>query len=645
MSEMIQIQQTLHGYRQGHQLLNASMEFSVMDRRMLDMMSDGAGISSAKCDGYITGYLLPETRKYVIAKTWYADEMDRPGCVWTHSLIFNLEDLLQIKDMEALLTLFCRPCKEGTVDYNNAVQFRQNDKLCLINTEKLQYIIYTIYSVDTTRYVEVESNGYEAYLLFAVSRMPIWLLEKFSFCTNSQINRCIGGRTLSYQMVMPENVHRVYHESVGGMLYKEKENSFQCPAWAREYARAVIADDIEEINAFVTIFTGSSSRFTTFNQLLRLYFITRDWEEGYSLNNYIDIVQKLFKDETDVYLEKIVSEYIGGNYFDELFLEDFIEMTKIVKKLKKKIGEREQEKLADKIIRKTSKKIPDFLDKYIHGELGSQEASLAQKIILTAKPEDLIAISKMSHDIVVVAVATNYTLVFSKDIWTQPRNFQCDVINAVDASIADNDWMDILSLVLENSSEDVSEAIYSKVQQNLTPILFELFSKKLNIHHENMLYIWEKYLLKDQIRLVRCMHGFTDFRLIKQLLLKINTYDADVRNAIPVSGWTELFRICSFEKGKEQMVMAIKMLPIILESGSELPVEFVAPVFGKIHQGLAASQIAFEDWHLFEPFLPPVEIWYAWDKCLRLRMAFMNAGYKIEELLFEFKKSDWGEDD
>ena len=38
---------------------------------------------------YYTGYPLENGEKYVIAKTWYAYEMKRPGCVWTHSIVLH----------------------------------------------------------------------------------------------------------------------------------------------------------------------------------------------------------------------------------------------------------------------------------------------------------------------------------------------------------------------------------------------------------------------------------------------------------------------------------------------------------------------------------------------------------------------------
>lgn len=52
------------------------------------VLSDMSGPSMQPgFDEYVTGYPLTGTDYVVFAKTWYAPEMQRPGCVWTHSLL------------------------------------------------------------------------------------------------------------------------------------------------------------------------------------------------------------------------------------------------------------------------------------------------------------------------------------------------------------------------------------------------------------------------------------------------------------------------------------------------------------------------------------------------------------------------------
>ena len=106
---MIIADQTLHGYANGHQVLASSCELDLSDRMKMDVLSD----LNCRCDkddlSYYMGYYLEQANKYVIAKTWYADEMLRSGCVWTHSIIFNMNDFSKINNFDTIIKLFRRP--------------------------------------------------------------------------------------------------------------------------------------------------------------------------------------------------------------------------------------------------------------------------------------------------------------------------------------------------------------------------------------------------------------------------------------------------------------------------------------------------------------------------------------------------------
>lgn len=82
------IHQAVHGYRDGHRLLSSSTPLGSDTARAMLVLSDMSGPSMQPgFDEYLTGYPLAGTDYFVFAKTWYAPEMQRPGCVWTHSLL------------------------------------------------------------------------------------------------------------------------------------------------------------------------------------------------------------------------------------------------------------------------------------------------------------------------------------------------------------------------------------------------------------------------------------------------------------------------------------------------------------------------------------------------------------------------------
>ena len=113
-ADRITIDQTLHGYSEGHRLIEGSVKLPQPDARTMLVLSDASGSGSRiPPNGYLTGYPLAEAGKYVLARTWAAPEMSRPGCVWTHSLLIDFPDLARLGSADELLERFRRPSGIG----------------------------------------------------------------------------------------------------------------------------------------------------------------------------------------------------------------------------------------------------------------------------------------------------------------------------------------------------------------------------------------------------------------------------------------------------------------------------------------------------------------------------------------------------
>ena len=117
MGPPIIIDQAIFGYRDGHNILAASVELAPRVRQFLATATDGSGPEKSEGfkDGY-TGLPVPDTDFYALFCTWPAPEMTRPGCVWSHVLLINLADLARIPDLGALRHLFARPKEPNELD-------------------------------------------------------------------------------------------------------------------------------------------------------------------------------------------------------------------------------------------------------------------------------------------------------------------------------------------------------------------------------------------------------------------------------------------------------------------------------------------------------------------------------------------------
>lgn len=101
------VDQQIHGYRSGHQLIAASRRLPRPDQDLVDRLSDMAGqLRPAETfKPYLTIYPLPSGNDYVVARTWQDLEAPRSGCVRTRSLIVPLELWLSLEGIRGLLPL------------------------------------------------------------------------------------------------------------------------------------------------------------------------------------------------------------------------------------------------------------------------------------------------------------------------------------------------------------------------------------------------------------------------------------------------------------------------------------------------------------------------------------------------------------
>lgn len=145
MSDSIIINQCLHGYDSGHSLIASSLSLPKQTLSLLLIMSDAATIGYVKnSPSYLTGYPLPEIGAYALARTWPADDMSRPGCVWTHTIIIDFAELAKIKNLSVLDKVFKQTNYMNNVSfytkklilnnkpYNNIVNVEQIETISLI---------------------------------------------------------------------------------------------------------------------------------------------------------------------------------------------------------------------------------------------------------------------------------------------------------------------------------------------------------------------------------------------------------------------------------------------------------------------------------------------------------------------------------
>lgn len=212
----MKLQQLLFGYNNGHTLLRSSVDLLAEEKSFLLELSDWSGVNEINTPDYITGVPLPRSGFYAFIKSWYAYEMPRPGCVWSHVILLHKQDFFQLNNILLLLDLFQRPSlSEPNIENYCQPIILENKLIGTVLDDSVFFsesitkkIIFNLYSNNTNPVYLTSSseiNAIESLSLKLWSLFPINDRFNFSFCTGSYSSRKYYGREFRFQVITNKN--------------------------------------------------------------------------------------------------------------------------------------------------------------------------------------------------------------------------------------------------------------------------------------------------------------------------------------------------------------------------------------------------------------------------------------------------------
>ena len=263
---MITLHQMLHGYKLGHNYIQGSIVLpSTHDMDKIATLSDWSeyvGVNNER--DYITAYPLDESPYYVVAMTWYADGMRRPGCVWTHSLLIHKDDLSKITDFCSLLYLFEVPLTENYESYSMARAFVEDTKEANTHISEIgenrAAEVYECLLSNTPSFILTELTSYQSQvlLLTLLNYVPSEILKNMSFCSGTAAPRAYDGQYLSLQFVthdgnavkyLDNKTTASWSQLVGNSAVNNKP---QLATLIRHY-QDELGDNVEKLKGFLNV--------------------------------------------------------------------------------------------------------------------------------------------------------------------------------------------------------------------------------------------------------------------------------------------------------------------------------------------------------------------------------------------------------
>lgn len=622
MNKTIKIEQALHGYGNGHQLIASSVDLNIDDKRLMDELSDLSGICEEKrFVDYYTGYPISNGEKYVIARTWYAFEKQRPGCVWTHSLILNTEDVGKISCMKSFEKLFVRPDGNDYRRYVNTILYQNigEDNLVEYNAEKLQYIIYTLFSSEKSKYVGATEIQLENEVLFMLKILPRRLIQQFSFCTMAYNVRKIGNEEFSYQIVDKVKQYKIERKTEKRHICEDFSVIKRYPLWISEYYKYIWENRLYLLHDFMEQYGELYLDFSNYSAMARLYFAAKS-TENITLEEYFKYAD-IVRNQTDIFFYNRTIELILDEHL-KIFVGKEYEIWKMLELKKIKLKNNYQKKLNEKTIRNTPEKIYPILQKYIEGKLSSNTKRVVEKMIMELKPEQLKKVSKMDENICMVLVRQNEGLILAKDIWKESKKFQQMILSVSNKNLSEEILKSLIYVIVKYDKESISESLFTIYGERIIPYVYEAIKKEnfdKNVDIEN----WMTVLLENQKKLLENILCFSRITIIKKILLTIDTYQDQYLYAIDGESWKTLYKKIQENEGVDEN-LAIQFLPVALKTDylDEVLVQIISPIY----KALKNNSMAFEQWNRIQVLLPEVEAYQSWDRCLRIRLALEKKG-------------------
>lgn len=633
MEKIIYVDQALHGYANGHQLLASSCVLDLADRKRMDELSDLSGQHSGEeFVDYYTGYPIEQGEKYVISKTWYAHEMMRPGCVWTHSLIFHTEDLSQISDFPKLLGSFQRPVESQYEAYAYQIPLPSGGKkhFSSYDIQQLQYEIFTVCSSAAPKYVFVDppSLQFDNELFMVLCGLPEEILRTFTFCTMSYEDRNYGDSVFQYQMIPMERkagLARYYRRAPVCEAFYSIE---KYPYWIQQYASALLSDTLNSLYTFIRQYGADRVTLENFSRFSRLYFALTG-EAKLSLTEYADSIETLFPGEPSI-LQKTIELVLDDAFSLDTFKEQEYMILEIIEMKCLSLEKPHWKKLSGKVVRKTPEKLRPYLEEYIAGTPPAHLRKSVEDMIRELPPDALYAASGMDRKICFVLIRKKPSLLLCPDIWKQPKRFQQEMLGAINQDLNSKELRELLTIILQVDTENIAEDLYRFWGQRLLPVLYDVL-RAADFPMKSRLYDWTPIVLKNQYLLLKELLNLPSPKWRRELFLKLDMHAAGLARSVSADVWQRLYReFFAMELSpKERIDVAIQFFPVVFCTDYHFGDDFIRDIVKTVYQAAKADTLSYAAWNRYQHILPQVEDNQSWDRCLRIRKAMEEKGYLV----------------
>jgi len=629
MTNLIKINQTFHGYDEGHNLLAASMQFPLNVKRILRVMSDMSGTTMLPdFEEYITGYPIKEINMYAIAKTWYAPEMRREGCVWTHTLLIDFADLIHINNFKKLISLFKNPSDLSDLSsYNECIELNEQDISQAISLDEeykiTKNILNNLYSYPNSPLLISSSTSqkYESIILSIWAQQWPRLKRNFLFCTGSLTPRFYEKQCLDIQII-PNQLKITNTNSF--LVVKEGNDESTDIEWLNILYEDIITprsilrnflnmygSDVKEsrdsVIPLITLYRYLENRLDSQGLHVLINYLGEKFPSSKDANNLKLVLlsnKKEIFDEEDILFElATTNNYNSFNYEKLEFEKRFIYLYKT------------NENITFSLIRKI-----------LRDNINPLGEKMIQNLSMEIASSSINVLNKKYRDLLSVFIVANPYISYSSDFWEisstqQLENF--NLLKRINPQKTEINWERIVHNML-NNKVCIDKDVIVETIPNLAYNILNWFNNTNNsaLSHEWILILKEnKKEVLDWLEIIRNKIYLNTLELIISIL----NPNSNLVKERGVDIWLNVYQNNDFKltvKNKIQIKSFFFALAMNFSSNSSI--QLLSYSFDDVYKAGLDDNLDYYSWQVLEPHTKSLSFFQDWDKCKKLRRAIVD---------------------
>ncbi len=646
----LEIHQALHGYRDGHRLLSCSIELDRDTHREMLILSDMSGSSMHKgFEQYYTGYPLSKIGLYAFSRTWYAPEMPRPGCVWTHTLLIPFSKLALINKVTALSHRFQRPdnldfdIQAFSVPITVENLLRESNSLENLDAYPNAFdpLLVALYGSETQRPVAISTDEplkYENTILHIWAKQWPALRCKFAFCSGAISPRSFYGCPFDLQVIPNTQIRQHSREIKNLHVVDWETHTAQQADWVPILMNDVPTESsTHSLMEFLDCFAGPSR--DSVSSLVLLYTdISRAQPRSIGAKEFLSRFSSHFPD-AGKRKSKIVKQILGQPFTEDR--KRFLGISEVDMLIA--LSSHSGEYGFDASILNISQRVQslwvddrssalDLLQSVVEKGNTPVGKTILTTFIACMNENDLSEFAKKKKNTIYVLVSLDPKLASYTSIWNE-------LDQASSLSLLDAIQIDSLSAKIANS---IQTAIVvtgkSYIGMETWRLFGESFVRSL-LHTVNSRgYLtgntseWVRVLSADPTTTIEWMRRHMPIhpRLLMLILKSLEPRNNTVKS-VGISEWAKVFAGTGTENLEEDELveLSVFMLAIALSGSGPDARALAKSTFPTVHKALEESKLNWRAWKTLEPLLPEIPWhWFrSWDRCERLRMAMRNKNF------------------